>query len=232
MDRARKFAYATLVVSVAVVAHIIPAASQTRDQNWARCEDNNPDLSIGGCTAVIQAGGETDENLASAFFNRGLAYRRQGQNDLAIANYNEAIRLKPDDADAFVNRGYAYIGKGQYALAIADDNEAIRLKPDNADAFANRGSVYFGKGQYDLAIMDYDKALSIRPDAIDFFNRGNAYCGKSQYDLANADYNEAIRLKPDFADAFYNRGGAKQKLGDVAGGAADIAQAKALGYTP
>jgi hypothetical protein len=65
-----------------VVATLLGASAllvgQTRDDNWNRCKDSNPDLSIGGCTALIQSGQETNSNLAKAFRNRGIAYDDRG----------------------------------------------------------------------------------------------------------------------------------------------------------
>ncbi len=57
----------------------------------------------------------------------------------AIAEYKEAIRLKPDDALAHNNLGIALAQQGQYAAAIAEFKEAIRLKPDDALAHNNLG---------------------------------------------------------------------------------------------
>jgi len=79
------------------------ATAQTLDQQ--RCLAPDPDLKISGCTAVIQSGHETQQNLAIAFYNRGNAYVRKGQNDRAIQDYDQAIRLNPNFADAFYNRG-------------------------------------------------------------------------------------------------------------------------------
>jgi len=63
---------------------------------------------------------------------RGQAfmYRNKGDNDRAIADFNEAIRLKPNDASAYNNRGLAYAAKGDDDHATADFNEAARLKPN------------------------------------------------------------------------------------------------------
>ena len=41
------------------------ATAQTDDQQ--RCSAPDPDLSISGCTAMIQSGHETRQNLAKAF---------------------------------------------------------------------------------------------------------------------------------------------------------------------
>ena len=46
-----------------------------------------------------------DPKNALAFGARGEAYRRKGDNDRAIADFNEATALDPRSASSFVNRG-------------------------------------------------------------------------------------------------------------------------------
>jgi len=75
-----------LTVVVGSVLELVPARAQSEDQNWALCSAKNADSAIKGCTAVIQSGQETDENLAIAFSNRGIGYDEKGQYDLAIAD--------------------------------------------------------------------------------------------------------------------------------------------------
>jgi tetratricopeptide (TPR) repeat protein len=160
------------------------------------------DLQIAGCTALIQAGREPTDNLAAAFSKRGTAYFNKGDHDRAIADYDQVIRLKPDDGYAYFNRGIAYDSKGDYDRAIADYDQATRLKPDFVDAYNNRGYAYSDKGDYDHAIADYDQAIRLKPDyEYAYNNRGFAHSLRGDYDRAIADYDQAIRLKPDDASA-------------------------------
>ena len=48
----------------------------------------------------------TDE--AAAHNNRGVTYENNNQHDLAIAEFDKAIQLKPDYALAYANRGWAH----------------------------------------------------------------------------------------------------------------------------
>ena len=82
----------------------------------------------------------------------------------AIADYDTAIRLKPDYAKAYNNRGLAKDNLGQHLAAIADYDTAIRLKPDLAEAYYNRGIAKYNLGQYSAAIADYDTAIRLKPD--------------------------------------------------------------------
>src|SRR5215475_10165435 len=129
------------------------------------CDRGTGEASIAACTRIIQDGRTSTENRAIAFNNRGRAYAGKGQYDRAIQDFDEAIRLKPNDAIAFYNRGRAYAaGKGQYDRAIQDFDQAIRLKPNDAIAFYNRGFAYARKGQPDRAIQDFDQAIRLNPN--------------------------------------------------------------------
>ena len=73
-----------------------------------------------------------------AWFYCGKDWSSKGEQDKAIENYTEAIRLDPDYVNAFIGRGVSWGEKGEYDKAIADYDEAIRLDPDNQHAIRNR----------------------------------------------------------------------------------------------
>jgi tetratricopeptide (TPR) repeat protein len=163
-------------------------------------------MAITYCTQAIESGRLSGKTLAFAFYRRGNAYNAQGKYDLAIQDYDEAVRLHPKHANTFSNRGVALAGKREYDRAIESYTEALRLNPNHADTFSNRGVAYAGKGDYDQAIEDYNEALRLNPrHANGFFNRGNAYRRKRDYDRAIEDYNRSLRVHPT-AKAFSNRG--------------------------
>jgi tetratricopeptide (TPR) repeat protein len=149
-----------------VVMHIAGFGSAVRAQTLDQqgCPAPDPDLSISRCTAMIQSGHETQQNLARAFSSRGLAYARKGQYDHAIEDFDQAIRLNPNDAVAFSNRGAAYARRGQPDRAIEDYDQAIRLNPDYATAFYNRGFVKRAKGDFAGGDDDIAKAKQLNPN--------------------------------------------------------------------
>ncbi|MFM7276915.1 MAG: tetratricopeptide repeat protein, partial [Microcystis aeruginosa] len=57
-----------------------------------------------------------------------------------MADYNQAINIKPDHANAYYNRGIAKYELEDKQGAIADYNQAINIKPDHALAYNNRGN--------------------------------------------------------------------------------------------
>lgn len=184
------------LVAVFLVAWT-PTTQGDFTQEIRRCDfgGDHPDIRIVACTRNIQSGRFTGNNLAVAYSNRALAYRKKRLWDQAIADFNEAIRLNPGFAAAFTNRGNAYYFKGQFDRAIEDYDEAIRLAPGLAEAFSNRGNVYRKKGYFDRAIEDYEKALSLNPDNAQVFaDRGLAYEKKGELTQALKDFKKAHAL--------------------------------------
>jgi tetratricopeptide (TPR) repeat protein len=100
----------SMFVAAMVAAGIAASAAlaQTRDQNAELCKNGDPDRAIAACTALIQGGTETTDGVAIAYNNRANAWINKDENDRAIQDLNEAIRLRPNYATAFYNRGIAY----------------------------------------------------------------------------------------------------------------------------
>ena len=189
--------------------------------------DNKTDFAIGEWENIAKrAAGSDNEQAANAWFSVG--YLSQDP-EAKILAYDEAIRLKPDDATAYYNRGNAKAALKQYKAVIADYDQAIRLKADYAEAYNNRGNAKAALKQYKAAIADYDQAIGLeRDDAAAYKNRGNAKAALKQYKAAIADYDQAIRLKADYAEAYNNRGNAKAALKQYKAAIADYDQAIGL----
>jgi tetratricopeptide (TPR) repeat protein len=186
----------------------VPAVAQTpQERRYCEGEDGaSVAQRIDGCSAVIKAGRDKGDKLAEAFNNRGAGYRLKGDNDRAIADYAQAIKLNAKFAAAFVNRGVAYDKKGDYDRAIQDYDQAIKLKP-STEAYFNRGNAYLGKSQYASAIDDYNQAIKLKADfGPAFDNRCWARAVVGILKPALADCNEALRLMPNNAATLDSRG--------------------------
>jgi tetratricopeptide (TPR) repeat protein len=152
---------------------------------------------------------------ATHFYDLGRAHARKGEHHRAIADYSEAIRLNPYNADFFEMRGAQYRRIAQYDLAIADFDEAIKLDLKEA-------SLFYFTSITSMIIEGPDRVRTARihSRAWLFCSRGRArverihsrtFTGTSSYDAqgehyrAIADYSEAIRLHQN-RDFFWMRG--------------------------
>lgn len=160
------------------------------------------------------------QRTAKEYYNRGLAHRKEGKTDLAIADYSTAIQLDPKYVGAYYDRGLAYYIQRKIDLAIADYSEAIRLDPKHAGAYNNRGLAYEEQDKIKPAIADYSEAIRLNPkDEKAYRNRGNVYYDNRYIegflDLAIADYSKVLELKPKDVRGYNNRGLAYEAQGKM-----------------
>jgi tetratricopeptide (TPR) repeat protein len=124
------------------------------------------------------------ETLAKAWFEEAML---ETDNARKIEDYDNALRLNPNNADAYNNRGVAKKHLGKLAEAIADYDQAIALKPDFAVAYFNRGDAKKLLGQYDEAIKDFDKTIELRPDL------SHSYGNKGCTLVAQGKFKESLK---------------------------------------
>jgi tetratricopeptide (TPR) repeat protein len=177
----------------------------------------------------IDAALKINAGIADAHFNRGNVLKKLKRPDEALASYDRAAELRPDDPLILNSRGTVLRELNRFADALADFDAAIGLKPDLTEAFNNRGNALKDLERYTEALADYDKAIALKPDNADAYNnRGNLHKEIERSELALADYGKAVALKPDYAEAFYNRGTTLFELRRLDEALADFDKATAL----
>jgi hypothetical protein len=140
---------------------------------------------------------ETTGRTAEDYINSGIeAFYFREDFDQAIADFTQAIRLKPDYL-GYYYRGNAYLRNGDYDRAITDLTQAIRLSPAPA-GYNVRGEAYLQKEDYDRAIADFTEAIRLGLHADAYANlynhRGLAYEKKANWILALIDFITALRF--------------------------------------
>jgi tetratricopeptide (TPR) repeat protein len=176
------------------------------------CGDaDDPDI----CAAVIGFSPLRGSLIAFAYEGRGRIAMRHGDAKMAIADFDEAIRLNPNRAAVFRDRGLARQRTGALDGAIADYDQAIALDPKLAAPYANRGIALAARGDLDRAILSYTTAIRLAPsDAESRVNRGLALAMQGRSIEARADFEAALSL-PDGKDGWAHST-ARTRLADLA----------------
>ena len=146
-------------------------------------------------------------NDPNFYRERGIAAYRSGDFLGAIGNFDEAIRLNPDDAQSHNIRGNVWDELGVFERALADYDDAIRIDPNSPAVFHDRAILWQRKGTLDKALLDLDRAIRFSfSDANLYCDRGLVWYQKGRHERAIADFNQATKLDPNFAAAYINRG--------------------------
>jgi tetratricopeptide (TPR) repeat protein len=162
------------------------------------------DVRIASCTRLLNDRNESPRDRSGAYNERGLAWREKGDNDRAIADYSEAIRLEPSNADYLDTRCWTRATAGRdLPQALADCDRALRLKPNYDAPLDSRGLVYLRLGRLDQSIADYDAVLKLVPtNAFSLYGRSLAKLRKGDAAGGNADIAAAKAIQADIADQF------------------------------
>jgi Flp pilus assembly protein TadD len=145
--------------------------------------------------------------------NRGAAYLELGDNDLALDDLNEALRLYPENPVALTNRCWIHAVEGHYELAQFDCNDALGIEPLDPIALASRAYVYLQLGDVEAAQADADLAVQNGEYLWQtHFYRGLAYEATGDTFEARSEYGRAGELAPDEPRV-------QQKLAEIGAGA-------------
>ncbi len=69
---------------------------------------------------------------------RAWAWKRKGDKEKPMIDFDEAIRLDPKNSLAWRVRGATWAGLANYEKTLANYNESLRLDPDNPDSLNHR----------------------------------------------------------------------------------------------
>jgi tetratricopeptide (TPR) repeat protein len=155
------------------------------------------------CRKII----DSDPRCFDAVHLLAVVQAALGKREKAIASYDRAIALRPNDAALFSNRGVVLKDLKRFDEALASFDRALAIEPRFAAAHVNRGNAFRALERWDEALESYGRGLAIRPnDPRTMHNRGVALYRSGRYDDALASFDSAIKLGPDFAEAWADRG--------------------------
>jgi tetratricopeptide (TPR) repeat protein len=154
--------------------------------------------------------------------NLGIALRRLGHLEDAIAAYRQALTLRPDYPLALNNLGLALQEAGDYEDAVTVLQRVVEATPGDADAHNNLGAAHDRAGARDQALAHYRRAVALRPDYPEALNNlGLAALADGRLDEAEGALRSALEVRPDYPEIHKNLALVLFARGDLRAGSAE-----------
>ena len=100
-------------------------------------------------------------NLVDAYKRLGGLYQKQGKHRKAIAEFQKAIKAKPDDVSAYNSLAISYDALKEYRLSEMAYKDAIALAPEQSYLYNNYGCSSMLRGDRAAAVALFEKAASL-----------------------------------------------------------------------
>ena len=104
---------------------------------------------------------EVDSTYVAAVNNRGILYDLMEENELAILDFSNSIKLAPKRAAySLNNRGNSYRKLKQFGKAKEDIEKSLELDANNGWAYATLAFIFADEGNDELFFENIELAIS------------------------------------------------------------------------
>ena len=139
--------------------------------------------------------------------NQGLIYILLENYTSAIASFDRALKMEPNNDVALVNKGKALMRTGEEEEAIALFDEVIDANPQNAVALRSKAQVLEDQGLHSEALSVYEQVIDIEPEnSFAYFKKaGILYEQNNDVAAALEAYNAALEVDPTLFIAAFQK---------------------------
>jgi tetratricopeptide (TPR) repeat protein len=170
---------------------------------------------------------------AQFFIRQGLAFAQQKMWEKAVAMFQKAIALQPQNYEAHNYLGYVYAEAGYFKEALQEYEIALKIKPDYKSAQDNliSGVTSWSQdlidhGQYSTAEEVLKSAIARCPGAGEFYYfLGIAYQAQDKFQEAMEQWQKAAKINPTSSTAHYVKAVEKFLARDVNGSIGEFNEA-------
>jgi len=168
-------------------------------QTWIRCHVWRNSLTLWNDTIH-----RYPHQVPDAYCNRGwYYYEKEGRLDAAMADFDRAIAIKPDEAKAWLDKGVVLAARTENDSAFVCFDRALKIQPTLFLAWSDRGAIRVKRGDPRGGIEDFSRAIVINPTYREAYaNRALAYSMLKEYEQSIADSRRAIDLDPGHRDNY------------------------------
>ena len=176
-------------------------------------------LLAGLAIALVPAGAVRAQETAE-LLNSALRSRESGDYVSAERDFQQAVRIDPENASLWNYLCSTRILASKYKSAIDACNEALKLSTKYVIALGNRADAWSYLGDYDKAMTDINRAIALNPSSVFGYQlRGwlNIYNNDGDKVQSSKDLQQVLRMSPDNYFAMTGLGIVQMELKDAFG---------------
>lgn len=207
------------------------------DEGWALEDEGDYDAAAAKYTKAISFG-----KAGAFYYHRGLCYYEMKEYNGALGDFEEALRIIPQNADYLCVKADALYEIGAIKNAREAAEEASQISPTDSDVrdtqkFLNsegaEATTYDKQGcdmmtgkEYGAAVEMFDRSIAADGrDYVAYYNRGVCYEHLERYNEALSDLQTAVVLHPQYYLAYINIGWIHYQEGKYRDGVTDFSNA-------
>jgi tetratricopeptide (TPR) repeat protein len=163
-------------------------------------EVGRPDLAA----AHFEAAADYIPQLGTAHYNLGVLAQRAGRADVAMREYDLALRYNSDAneaAQSHSNLGFLLLDASRLSEATAQFSAALEINPEKQNSLLGRGIAEYRLGNLDAAVADLLRAAQSAPMAQADYWLGRALEDKGNVSAAVQAYQAALQVAPGMTEA-------------------------------
>lgn len=168
---------------------------------------------------AAQSLSDEDDFKLRNFLYEGAEFLAAGETARALARFNSAKRIDPENAECYYWIALAYSDLQNYGVAARNAETAVSLNPEMARGWLIWGQALLFEGKYEEARERLEKAFRLEPNNhLAAFNLGRCfyygYDGEKR-SLAMRFFQRAWELNEDFVPARYYIGCIQLEMGQL-----------------
>lgn len=149
---------------------------------------------------------QKDKDNAMVYFVKGVLYNNEGNYKEAISNLDQAIRIRPQQANYYTALGDSYYGLEDFDSALSNYQKAISTTPPSERAYFMIGTIYASQGNEKEALKAFYQGKSNVKSDKELYVTILYNIGKMEYD--GGSYEKAANVYKDllnhFPDDYYS----------------------------
>jgi tetratricopeptide (TPR) repeat protein len=169
------------------------------------------------------AAGLSRDQLVAKYKDSGRLNLEKGHYFEAMSDFEEALKIKPNDAWSLRYLSEAYKKSGQPDKALTVIDQAVQADPNDLQSYRARAMMLFNNKAYDKAIDDFKKILEQQPNNVWALSTlADCYQFTRQQKSALEFVDKSIKVNPNYAFSYRVRGRIHLQNQDYAAAVADF----------